>query len=104
MLPSTIITTGLGLFLGLLLGLFYFGGLWLTVRRLPRSSSPHLLWLGSLALRLTLLLACIVPLARLGLLPVLACLATLLAVREVFKRGLRPLGWGASEQGGGRGT
>ncbi len=104
MLPSTLFTTGLGLFLGLLLGLLYFGGLWLTVRRLPRSTNPHLLWLGSLALRLALLLACIVPLARLGSLPMLACLATMLAVREVLKRGLRPLGWGASEQAGGRGT
>jgi F1F0 ATPase subunit 2 len=29
------------------LGLFYFGGLWLTVRHLPSSRSPALLTLGS---------------------------------------------------------
>lgn len=91
MMPQSMaFAAGLGVFLGLLLGLLYFGGLWLTVRRLPRSANPHRLWLGSLALRLALLLACIVLLARLGALPVLACLATLLAVRQVFKRRLRP--------------
>ncbi len=89
-MPSMLFSAGLGLFLGLLLGLLYFGGLWITVRRLPRSTNPHLLWLGSLALRLALLLACVVPLARLGLLPMLVCLAMMLAVREILKRRLRP--------------
>jgi len=37
---------------GLALGTFYFGGLWLTVRRLPESRQPALLALGSLAGRL----------------------------------------------------
>ena len=37
---------------GLVLGAFYFGGLWLTVRRLPESHQPALLALGSLAGRL----------------------------------------------------
>ena len=37
---------------GLALGAFYFGGLWLTVRRLPESRQPALLALGSLAGRL----------------------------------------------------
>lgn len=32
---------------GLGLGLFYFGGLWLTVRQLPVSHAPALLVLGS---------------------------------------------------------
>ncbi len=32
---------------GLGLGLFYFGGLWLTVRRLPAARHPVLLVLGS---------------------------------------------------------
>jgi len=36
---------------GLGLGLFYFGGLWLTVRRLPAARRPGLLAAGSLALR-----------------------------------------------------
>jgi F1F0 ATPase subunit 2 len=37
---------------GLALGAFYFGGLWLTVQRLPESRQPALLALGSLAGRL----------------------------------------------------
>ena len=37
---------------GLALGVFYFGGLWLTVRRLPKARQPALLTLGSLTGRL----------------------------------------------------
>jgi F1F0 ATPase subunit 2 len=42
---------------GLALGLFYFGGLWLTVQRLPRARHPAVLTAASLLLRtgLTLL-------------------------------------------------
>jgi F1F0 ATPase subunit 2 len=32
---------------GILLGIFYFGGLWLTVRKLSVSGNPYLLTLGS---------------------------------------------------------
>lgn len=32
---------------GIGLGVFYFGGLWLTMRRLPDSQRPELLTLGS---------------------------------------------------------
>ena len=42
---------------GALLGLVFFGGLWLTVRHLPRSRRPALLMLTSLLLRFTLVLA-----------------------------------------------
>lgn len=37
---------------GLVLGMFYFGGLWLTVQRLSQARQPALLALGSLAGRL----------------------------------------------------
>jgi len=37
---------------GVVLGLLAFGGLWLTVRRLPRSRRPGLLLLGSFVARL----------------------------------------------------
>lgn len=40
------------LVVGLALGIFYFGGLWLTVQRLPRARRPALLTLGSLVGRL----------------------------------------------------
>lgn len=32
---------------GILLGIFYFGGLWLTLRQLPCSVNPYFLTLGS---------------------------------------------------------
>jgi len=34
-------------FMGVLLGTFYFGGLWLTIKRLPCSRQPTLLSLAS---------------------------------------------------------
>ncbi|MCL5123376.1 MAG: ATP synthase subunit I [Deltaproteobacteria bacterium] len=39
------------LFMGTGLGLFYFGGLWLTVKRLSQSSQPALLSLASFFVR-----------------------------------------------------
>ena len=39
---------------GLALGLFYFGGLWLTIKQLPRSRRPAFLALGSFFLRTAL--------------------------------------------------
>jgi len=42
---------------GMVLGLFYFGGLWLTVKRLPFSASPALLTLCSYLGRLVVTLS-----------------------------------------------
>lgn len=41
---------------GIVLGLFFYGGLWLTVRRLPDCAYPTMLSLGSLILRMSLTL------------------------------------------------
>lgn len=41
---------------GILLGVFYFGGLWWTVRRLTRVRHPLNLYFGSVALRLAVAL------------------------------------------------
>ncbi|MBN1235089.1 MAG: ATP synthase subunit I [Methanotrichaceae archaeon] len=41
----------LSFFMGALLGVFYFGGLWLTIKRLPHSSQPTLLSLASFSAR-----------------------------------------------------
>ena len=41
---------------GIGLGLFYFGGLWLTVQRLPESRFPALLMFGSFLVRMSLTL------------------------------------------------
>jgi F1F0 ATPase subunit 2 len=42
---------------GILLGTIFFGGLWLTVRRLPSARHPALLMIGSLLLRTAIVLA-----------------------------------------------
>lgn len=44
------------LVIGFALGVFYFGGLWLTVRRLPKIESPALWLLLSFVIRMTVLL------------------------------------------------
>lgn len=75
---------------GLLLGLLYFGGLWMTVRRLPTTSCPALLSLGSFAGRLGLLLGGVYWLTAGHALPVLACLGGMLAARQGLIRCWRP--------------
>ena len=44
--------------LGLMIGLGYFGGLWLTLKKLPDSSHPYRLIIGSFILRLMITLCC----------------------------------------------
>lgn len=46
----------LALGFGIVVGLLYFGGLWATVRALPRSRRPARLAMASLALRMIVLL------------------------------------------------
>lgn len=46
----------LALLAGLLLGTFFFGGLWLTLRYIPGSKYPGLLLFGSLILRTVVVL------------------------------------------------
>ncbi len=47
------ITLFLDLLAGMGLGLFYFSGIWWTLRRLPNARRPAFLILGSFALRMT---------------------------------------------------
>ena len=51
---------------GVVLGAFYFGGLWWTLRRLPGARRPALLSLGSFTGRLAVCLAGFILLARSG--------------------------------------
>jgi len=37
----------LSMAIGVVLGIFYFGGLWLTLKKLPSSGNPYFLTLGS---------------------------------------------------------
>ena len=48
--------SALALAAGFTAGIIYFGGLWLTVRKLPHARHPILLALGSLAGRMAILL------------------------------------------------
>jgi F1F0 ATPase subunit 2 len=75
---------------GVGVGVVYFGGLWLTVRRLPDARRPALLLLGSVVGRtvLTLLGFYLVMGARWERL--LACLAGFILARMVLVRRLGP--------------
>lgn len=46
----------IALVLGLLLGAIFFGGLWWTVQKMHTTKSPALLFLGSLLVRMTIIL------------------------------------------------
>ncbi len=71
----------LALALGAVLGAWFFGGLWWTVRRLPAARHPALLALASLVVRMVTVVGGMVWLAgRHWTLPAVA-LAALLAVR-----------------------
>ncbi len=74
---------------GFLLGVFFFGGLWLTVRRLTGSSSPGLLVLVSFLARSAAVLAGFYLLLQQGwqLLP--AALAGFIAARMVLASRLK---------------
>jgi len=75
---------------GLLLGLFYFGGLWLTVRKIPGSAKRGILVLGSFVVRLLVTL-CGMYLVMDGKWErLVACLAGFLVMRIVLTRLLGP--------------
>lgn len=71
---------------GMLLGLAYFAGLGWTVARLLRSNRPGLLWAGSLAARLLLLLAGIAVALDGSWQRAAACLAGVLLARTLLLR------------------
>jgi F1F0 ATPase subunit 2 len=84
----------LSLLIGAGLGLFYFGGLWLTVRRLPFTRHPILLTLTSLIGRLGLsglvlsgLLA--VP-GQYGLLPLTFSMLAFFGIRNILIERFKP--------------
>ncbi|MCC7546639.1 MAG: ATP synthase subunit I [Burkholderiales bacterium] len=87
---SAVLPLLLALVAGLGLGLFYFGGLWLTVKRLGRARSPTLLFALSFGVR-TALVVLGMYLVMDGSWPrMLACLAGFIIVRQTMMSRLRP--------------
>jgi F1F0 ATPase subunit 2 len=79
----------ISLVLGIGLGLFNFGGLWITVSRMTRARHPALMLAGSYLVRLTVLGACFILLARGGHWErILACLAGVILVQATVVRRL----------------
>ncbi len=54
---NEILNIGLPLIVGLLLGVLFFGGLWLTVKKIAVSKMPALLVLSSFVFRISIVLA-----------------------------------------------
>jgi F1F0 ATPase subunit 2 len=75
---------------GIVVGLFYFGGLWLTVQRLPQTRRPAVLSLVSLFIRLGLTLAVFYLVMAGRWERLLACLAGFLLMRLLLVRRWRP--------------
>lgn len=80
----------LALAAGLALGLFYFGGLWLTVRRLPGARRPTLLFVASFVGRTALTLLGFYLIMDGSWDRMLACLLGVIIARQVLVFRLRP--------------
>ena len=72
------------------LGALHFGGLWYTLRRLPRVRRPGLWMGGSFILRTVVVLAGFYAIVGAGLPAVVAAMSGFIAVRLIFGRRLRP--------------
>lgn len=72
------------------LGLFYFGGLWLTLKRLPGSKHPALYALASFFARTVVVVAVVFLVARHSWQRIAACLVSFIAVRALLVHRLGP--------------
>ena len=80
----------MALMTGLALGGWYFGGLWVTVRRLPTASAPALLALGSFWLRLAVSVMGFYVVMDGQWERLLVCFVGFLGMRSVLMRRWRP--------------
>ncbi len=80
----------LSLLAGFFLGYIFFGGLWLTVRRLPQMKNPFLWMILSLLLRLGIALTGFYFIVRGGhWIRLLICLAGFMVVRYILAAPMR---------------
>lgn len=75
---------------GAAIGLLYFGGLWVTVRRLPHTRRPVILTIGSFVLRAVIAAAGFALLLADEPLRLVVALSGFLAVRFVIVHRVRP--------------
>lgn len=75
---------------GLLTGVLYFGGLWLTTRRVLRARNPGLLLAGSYLVRACMTLALFYVFMAGSGTKLLVCLAGFLITRQLLVRHLGP--------------
>ena len=75
---------------GVALAVFYFGGLWLTVRRVAMSPRPAVLTFGSFIVRGVVVVAAMVWIARVHWQLLLAAMAGFVLVRVIVTRKLGP--------------
>lgn len=84
------LTLGLALAAGLGLGVFYFGGLWLTVRRLPTARHAPLLVMASAFARTAITLVGFYLVAGGQWQRLFLCLLGFFSVRAIMVRRMRP--------------
>jgi F1F0 ATPase subunit 2 len=77
--------------MGVLLGAFYFGGLWMTVRRLAISRQPALLLFASFVVRMSVVLIGFYTVSGGRWQPIVACLVGFLIARMLLVRRLGDL-------------
>lgn len=91
MTPREIEMMGVAFICGLPLGVFYFGGLWWTIRRAVASNSPAVWFLGSLLLRTIVVMTAFYWVLQADWRRVLSCLLGFLMARSAIRRlGSRP--------------
>jgi len=83
---NNVLLQALALMAGILLGAIFFGGLWWTVRKGVFSKSPALWFLGSLLLRMSVVLAGFYFVGRGDWVRLLACLLGFIIARFIVMR------------------
>lgn len=86
---DTFFLNGGALLWGALLGLIYFGGLWLTIRRLPIVRHQALWLVSSLMVRNLLVAAGFYPVVIHGWQPALFCLTGIIIIRFILTRRIK---------------
>jgi F1F0 ATPase subunit 2 len=84
---------GLTFLAGMALGVFFFGGLWVTIRQIPTSTRPGMVLLASLILRMAVTLGTFMLIMDGSWQRLLACVAGFILMRQLLIRR-----WGPSRQ------